>query len=686
MLRIAADVGGTFTDVAAFDPATGKLVLGKSLSTPDALVNGIEAGIGKAGCEIAESSLFLHGSTVAINTILERTGAKSALLITKGFRDIYEIGRVNRPDSYNLYFTKHQPLIPRIHRYEVDERVLASGEVLKPLEMSEIAAIAEELRRKKIEAVAILFLHSYRNPAHELQAKHVLQKLLPGIFITASHELSQEYREFERSSTVAANAYIGPHVSDYLLEIDNHLHGAGFSGTFLVVQSTGGLCGLDQARTQCVRILESGPAAGVVASQAVCRQAGIANAIAFDMGGTTAKAGVISDGHVLTTGTALVGGYEKALPVQIPMIDIVEVGTGGGSIAFLSEGGALRVGPRSAGASPGPACYGLGGNEPTVTDANLLLGRLGVSRFLGGEMRLDSRAAERAIYSKLAAPLGMNLIEAADGIVRIAVTQMAYAVKGVTTARGLDAGHFVLVAYGGAGPLHASLIARETGIRRVLIPRAPGHFSACGMLFCDLRYDFVQTRFTRLDDLNFGEFLDIFGRMEEEGRRAVSRSGTGAAEIRIARALDMRYVGQEHLVTIGIPPEHFEQQNRAAIKRLFDEEHARRYGTSAPSESAEIASLRSSVTGLMVKPDFEHIATGKSEPPRRAMRGARQAWFDGGFIDTPVFDRDVLQSGNRIRGPAVVEEHASTTVLLPGDELTVDRAGNLLLSIGGADG
>jgi N-methylhydantoinase A len=327
----------------------------------------------------------------------------------------------------------------------------------------------------------------------------------------------------------------------------------------------------------------------------------------------------------------------------------------------------------------------LGGNEPTVTDANLLLGRLGATRFLGGEMRVDSRAAERALYGKLAAPLAMNLIEAASGIVRIAVTQMAYAVKGVTTARGLDAGHFVLVAYGGAGPLHASQIARETGIRRVLIPRAPGHFSACGMLFCDLRYDFVQTRFTRLEDLDFGEFLEIFGRMEKEGHNAVNRSGIGAAEIHIARALDMRYVGQEHLVTIEIPSEHFERHNRAAIKRLFDEEHAKRYGTSAPAEGAEIASLRSSVTGMLVKPEFEHFATGKAEPSRAAQRGARPAWFDGGFLDTPVFDRDLLECGNRIHGPALVEEHASTTVLLPGDELTVDQAGNLLLSIGAAD-
>jgi N-methylhydantoinase A len=681
-LRIAADVGGTFTDVASFDESTGKLRLGKALSTPAALVQGIEAGVAKTGCETSEAGLFLHGSTIAINTILERTGAKAALLITKGFRDIYEIGRVNRPDSYNLYFTKHQPLIPRMHRFEVDERVLASGEVLKPLDDAEIAGIAEKLRREGIEAVAVLFLHCYRNPAHELRAKRVLQEALPDAFVTVSHELSQEYREFERSSTVAANAYIGPRVAGYLLEIDDHLRSAGFAGAFLVMQSTGGLFGFEQARRHCVRMLESGPAAGVVAAQAVCDHVRIPNAIAFDMGGTTAKAGVISNGRVLTIGTALVGGYERAIPVQIPMIDIVEVGTGGGSIAFLSEGGALHVGPRSAGAAPGPACYGLGGSEPTVTDANLLLGRLGATRFLGGEIRLDTRAAERALYAKIAAPLGMNLIEAASGIVRIAVTRMSYAVKSVTTARGLDAGNFVLAAYGGAGPLHASELAREIGIRRVLIPRAPGHFSACGMLFCDLRHDFVQTRFTKLDELDFGEFERDFGRMEEDGRRALSQSRVPATSIQITRALDMRYVGQEHLVTIDVPLEHFAQKDRAAIKRLFDQEHLQRYGTSAPGENAEIASLRSSVTGILLKPGFERIADGDAEPPRQSSRGTRPAWFGGGFVETPVFDRALLGCGNRVAGPALIEEHASTTVLLSGDELTVDTSGNLMISIG----
>src|SRR6266446_3547259 len=683
-LRLAADIGGTFTDVAAFEEASGRLILGKALSTPEALVRGIEAGVKKACPSFAEAGLFLHGSTIAINAILERTGAKTALLITEGFRDIYEIGRVNRPDSYNLFFSKHRPLVPRRHRYEVHERMMANGEVLKPLDDAEIVRLAETLRQEDIEAVAVLFLHCYRNPAHELRAKDILQQHLPGVFVTASHELSQEYREFERSSTVAANAYIGPHVSRYLSEIGTHLSSAGFHGAFLVVQSTGGLFEFGQARRECVRLLESGPASGVIATQAVCREVSVANAIAFDMGGTTAKAGVIVEGRVLTAGSALVGGYEKALPIQIPMIDIFEVGTGGGSIARVAEGGALHVGPESASAAPGPACYGRGGQAPTITDANLVLGRLGADRFLGGEMRLDVKAAEAALWKHVAAPLRMSIIDAAQGVLDIAVTKMAYAVKTVTTSRGLDVGNFVLVAYGGAGPLHASAVARELGIARILVSGAPGHFSACRMLFADLRYDYVHTIFTSLAELDFAGFEAVFLSHEAEGKRAVADAGVRSREIEVSRALDMRYVGQEHLVTIDVPLPCFARKDRAEIKRLFDHEHERRYGTSVASEPAEIAGLRTAVTGVLEKPKFERIARGPELPQSSALRGTRQVYFAGSFVESAVFNRTALLAGNRIAGPAVIEEHASTTVLMPGDELDVDALGNLAIRVGAA--
>jgi N-methylhydantoinase A len=681
-LRLAADIGGTFTDIAVFDDATGRLSFGKVLTTPQRLVEGINAGVAKAGSDYAATSLFLHGSTIAINTILERTGAKTALVVTQGFRDVYEIGRINRPDAYNLYFRKHVPLIERALRFEVDERMLAEGEPHRALKDKEIATLGRKLVKLGVEAIAILFLNSYVNPAHEQRAKQLLEANHPELFVSASHELSQEYREFERTSTVAANAYIGPRVRRYLAEIDDHIRASGFDGSFLVVQSTGGLYEAEQAKSHCVRMLESGPAAGVIGTQALCYALGLDGAIAFDMGGTTAKAGVIHRGEALTTGTALIGGYAQALPVQIAMMDIFEVGTGGGSIARV-ENGALRVGPQSAGAAPGPACYALGGEAPTVTDANLLLGRLGAERFLGGEMRLDVDAAARTIRDKVAAPLGMDAIAAADGILRIATTAMSYAVKGVTTERGHDVGDFTLVAYGGAGPLHALAIARELGIRQVIIPTAPGVFSAFGMLFSDLRYDYVRTWFTRLDDADFAAMERIYRELEAQGRAAIASAAVKPEQIIVKRAADMRYVGQEHAVTVDLPNEVFAQRDRAAIKRHFDEMHEQRYGTHASTERAEIVSLRATVTGVMRKPPHETIAAGESAPPAAAHTGKRPVYFDNGFIDTPTFARAHLLAGNRIEGPALIEEHASTTVVLPGAVAQVDEFGNLVIAVGG---
>ncbi len=682
-VRLAADIGGTFTDIAVFDDRSGTLAFGKALSTPERLVDGISAGVQKAGSRYASAGLFLHGSTVAINTVLERTGARTALIITEGFRDIYEIGRINRPDAYNLFFGKHVPLVERALRFEVKERVLADGEIDRPLDDQEIARLGERLRELDIEACAILFLNCYAKPDHEARAKAILEQNHPDLFVSASHELSQEYREFERCSTVVANAYIGPKLRRYIGEIEDHIRGAGFRGSFLIVQSTGGLYEADQARTQCIRMLESGPAAGVIGTQALCRALKIDNAIAFDMGGTTAKAGVIYQGEALTTGTALIGGYDRALPVQIAMMDIFEVGTGGGSIARVVDGG-LRVGPQSAGAMPGPACYGLGGIEPTVTDANLVLGRLAPDRFLGGEMQLDLLAARQAI-ARIAKPLHLDITAVADGILRIATTAMSYAVKGVTTERGLDAGQFALVAYGGAGPLHAVAVAREIGIRRVIIPLAPGLFSAFGMLFSDLRYDFVRTWLRRLEDASFTDMGKVYAALEDRGRAAIASTSVKPQKVTIKRAADMRYVGQEHAVTVDIPLAVFARRDHREIKRLFDAMHELRYGTCAPAEPAEIVSLRSTVAGIMRKPAPARIKRGRAMPPQAAFAGKRQVDLgERGFRATPTYRRAGLLAGNRIRGPALIEEHASTTVLMSGDVLTVDPFGNLLIAVAGA--
>jgi N-methylhydantoinase A len=615
--------------------------------------------------------------------MLERTGAKTALLITEGFRDIYEIGRINRPDSYNLFFQKHDPLVERALRFEVHERMYAEGEVYKPLDEDHVRATCKKMRDEGIEAVAILLLHCYANPAHELRVREIVEQELPGVFVSTSHELSQEYREFERCSTVVANAYIGPRVKGYIGGINERIRADGFDGSFLVVQSTGGLYDGDQAQRQCVRMLESGPAAGVIGTQALCDALGMDNAIAFDMGGTTAKAGVIHHGEALTTGSALIGGYERALPIQIAMMDIFEVGTGGGSIARIADEGGLRVGPQSAGAQPGPACYGQGGDQPTVTDANVALGRLSPDRFLGGEMALDVAAAEAAIADKIGKPLGLGTVEAAQGILRIGVTAMSHAVKAVTTERGLDAGDFAMVAYGGAGPLHACNIAREMGIRKVIVPRSPGHFSAFGMLFSDLRYDYVRSRFTRLGDADFADLEAVYAELEAEGLAEIEKVSVAPQRVVISRGADMRYVGQEHSVTVDLSTDLFANEDRAAIKERFDAVHDVRYGTCAPNERSEIVSLRVTVTGMLEKPVLEKIDTGDAAPPAAADTGMRAVRFGEDALNTATWNRTALLAGNRIDGPALIEEHASTTVLHPGDSLEVDPFGNLVISIGG---
>jgi N-methylhydantoinase A len=682
-MRLAADIGGTFTDIAAFNTSTGRLHFGKTLSTPDSLIDGIATGTSKADAAFADADIFLHGSTVAINTMLERTGARTALLITEGFRDIYEIGRINRPDAYNLFFQKHDPLVERALRFEVHERLFAEGDVYKPLDEDHVRATCIRLREEGVEAVAILLLHCYANPAHELRVREIVEEELPDAFVSTSHELSQEYREFERCSTVVANAYIGPKVESYIGGINDRIRADGFDGSFLVVQSTGGLYDGEQAQRQCVRMLESGPAAGVIGTQALCDVLGMENAIAFDMGGTTAKAGVIHHGEALTTGSALIGGYERALPIQIAMMDIFEVGTGGGSIARIADEGGLRVGPQSASAQPGPACYGQGGTEPTVTDANVLLGRLSPDRFLGGEMALDIAAAEAAILDKVGNPLDLGAVEAAQGILRIAVTSMSHAVKAVTTERGLDAGDFAMVAYGGAGPLHACNIAREMGIRKLIIPRSPGHFSAFGMLFSDLRYDYVRSRFMRLADADFADIEAVYAELEAEGLAEVEKVSVAPERIVITRGADMRYVGQEHSVTVDLAADLFANEDRATIKERFDAVHNVRYGTCAPNERSEIVSLRVTVTGILEKPVLEKIKTGDIAPPAAADTGLRAVHFGENAHDTSTWDRTALLAGNRIEGPALIEEHASTTVLHPGDSAEVDAFGNLIISVGG---
>ena len=683
MFRITVDIGGTFTDVVGFNEETGELLLGKSMSTPRNLVEGIFTAIGASGSSLPDTSLLIHGSTVVINAVVERKGARTALITTRGFRDSYEIGRVNRPDSFNLQFRKHQPLIPAELRFEIEERVDAQGEVLIPFNEQQARALAESLAKSEIEAVAIMFLHSYRNPAHEKRMAQILVEHAPHLYVTTSSEVSREYREFERCSTVAVNAYVGPRVSSYLDALERRAQQEGSRGALMIMQSNGGMYDLTAARRLPVQMMESGPAAGVAGTQVLCNELGIANGISFDMGGTTVKACVIEGGLARTTPNYFVGGYETGLPVRISVLDINDVGTGGGSLARRDQDGGVHVGPNSSGAEPGPVCYGRGGIEPTVTDGNVVVGRLDPQNFLGGQMKLDLEGARRAISNKLAEPLNLSLDNAALGILRIANAQMANAVRAVTTAKGLDPRDFAMFAFGGAGPLHATDIARELGITKVIIPLMPGHFSAYGMLLTSLRRDYAYTHIMRVSTADLQEWETECRRMEEEGERSFRQMPVKLKSIRSIRAADMRYQGQEHTVTVPLPPTFTSPGARETIKRAFDMAYAQQFSHNAPDQEAEFVTIRVAMLGELHKPQLTRIPAGDKTPPSDAIGGSRNVLYAGASerVDTRVYHRKFLLAGNTIEGPAVIDEHASTTVMGPHDRMEVNEYGHLVIEV-----
>jgi N-methylhydantoinase A len=681
-VRIGVDIGGTFTDATLLDPATGSVRFGKTLTTPGDLVDGILAAILLAGGSPAVAETIVHGSTVAINAILERKGARTALVTTKGFRDVYEIGRINRPDSFNLFFRKHVPLVPRDLVFEVDERMCYDGSVARPLRDGDARAVVEQLVAEGIESVAVMFLHSYANIDHERQMVDVLRDARPELFVTASHEVSREQREYERTSTIAANAYVGPRVSQYLERFEERLAAEGFAGNLLIMQSSGGLSDVATARVQCIQMLESGPAGGVVASRTVGAELGLDNLICFDMGGTTAKACVLQGGRADLSTDYFVGGYNEGLVVRIPVIDIKEVGTGGGSMPWINSAGGIRVGPESAGADPGPACYGRGGTRPTVTDAQVVLGRLLPDRFLGGRMTLDAGAAERAVREHIAEPLGLDAPSAAAGILAIANATMANAVRAVTTERGLDPRDFTLVAYGGAGPLHAVDIARELAIRTIVIPQAPGHFSAFGMITADLRREYARTHRARIAAESLAGVRELVAELEAEARAWLAGTGIAAETVCLEYAGDARYVGQDHSVTIPLALDAGDAAAVGAIKASFDAAHQQQYSHSAPDEDAELVALRVSIVGTLERPRLPQIPAGGTQPAPEAMAGCRAVFFERGSpVDAVLYDRAYLRAGNCFDGPAIVLESGSSTCVPAGVHVEVTAPGHLLLTV-----
>jgi N-methylhydantoinase A len=682
LLIIAIDTGGTFTDLAAYDVDTGRVVYTKSLTTYENLADGAFDCVARAKVDLAQAKLFKHGTTLVINALLQRMGARAALVATEGFRDILEMARGNRPDPFDLYFRRQPVLIPRDLRYEVRERTSGKGQAIREPAYADVAVLAEELRHRNVESVAVSFLNAYIAPAHEAQVAQWLRDLLPGVFVTHGSELSREWYEYERTATVAANAYVGPQVSGYLQRMDERLHASGFGGKFFLMGSNGGVLGVDHVLAAPVALVESGPVGGSIGAAAYADLLGIRNAIAFDMGGTTAKCALVQDGKFDVKSVYYVGGYARGFPIRGAVIDIVEVGAGGGSIAWLDAQQRLYVGPRSAGSTPGPVAYGRGGTEPTVTDANLVLGRIDPDGFLGGAMKLDARKAAHVVRERLAEPLGYagdeGVQRMADGIITIASVTMAGAIKRITLEKGLDPREYALFAFGGGGPLHAFQIARELHIPRVIIPPEPGNFSPLGKLLATLRYDESTTFLRPLDDAATAEAATIFAGMREEMAKAL-HADLPDAELTFDHSAEIRYRGQVHSVRVPLS----DGETPAALRQRFERIYRARYGHADSKNPVELVGLTLAGYGSMDRPVLEALAPNRASRAKPST-GTRDVYFAsaGGTLATPVYQRAELAAGFAGVGPALIEEYGSTTVIAPGDRFHIGALGEIDIALG----
>jgi N-methylhydantoinase A len=680
-VRIAVDIGGTFTDATLIDEGTGRVAIAKTLTTPadpsEGFMHAVDRALAEAGVDAPQVGFVVHATTVATNAIIEGKVARSGFVTTEGFRDLLEIARQVRPSLYDTHFEKPKPLVPRDRAVGVRERLGPAGEVLVPLDESSARAAAALLKREGVESVAVCLLHSYVNGDHERRIGAILAEELPGVPISLSAEVAPEFREYLRASTTVINAVIRPVVERYLEQIERRLVEAGIEAKLLVMQSSGGVFSSEAAAQRPVFMVESGPAAGVIAAAYLGSTIDRPDILSFDMGGTTAKVGLIQGGRPSVTKDYQVGGHASAgigglslagYPVRTPVVDLVEIGAGGGSIAWVDSGGLLRVGPQSAGADPGPVCYRAGGVEPTVTDANVVLGRLNPDYFLGGEIELDVEGARRAIEERCAKPLGLGIVEAANGIVEIANAAMVNALHLISVQRGYDPRDFLLVGFGGAGPVHANALARDAEIPTVLIPPSPGIFSATGLLTTDLKRDAAQTVVQRLDSLDPAEAESVFAALEAAGAEEMRREGVAEDAIEFERRLDLRYVGQSYELTVPAGGD---------LAQRFHAEHDRVYGFSAESEPIECVSLRLTTIGRIAKPPPRALARGGA-PEAKARR---EVYFAeaGGYVECPIYDRYALGAGAHLAGPAVVEEFDSTTVVHPGYGLLVDGYGNLLI-------
>ncbi|WP_426959430.1 hydantoinase/oxoprolinase family protein [Muricoccus radiodurans] len=681
-IRIGVDVGGTFTDFVLVDDAKGRVLNGKRLTTPDdpgrAILEGLDRILAEAGAGYADVRGVVHGTTLVTNTVIERKGARVGLITTRGFRDSLEMGKEMRYDLYDLFLEKAEPIVPRPRRLAVPERSSAQGAELVPLDEAALRDAARQLKAAGVEAVAVCFLHSYVAPAHERRAGEILAEELPGIPVTLSSDVAPEIREYERANTACVNAYVQPLMDRYLGELEAALVRRGLGGPLHVMLSGGGIATVRMARQQPVHLIESGPAAGATAAMHHGRIAGVEDMISFDMGGTTAKMCLIEGGeaeHASTFEAARVKRFRKGsgLPLKVPVIDLIEIGAGGGSVAQASEMGLLTVGPESAGSVPGPVCYARGGKRPTVTDADLLLGYLSPDYFLGGEMALDRAAVERAVEDHLARPLGLTVLEAAAGIHSIVNENMAAATRMYVAEKGRDPRRYAMLAFGGAGPVHAYGLAKLLKLSRVIVPAGAGVASALGFLVAAPGLDLVRSGVQRLAAVDWTRIAADFAAMEAEARTALEEAGAAPGDVTFRRTADMRYLGQGFEISVpldGLDATSVEAAFAEAYQRLFD----RRI------EGVPIELLSWRLHAASSRPAVPSAAPARGEGS--ALKGRRDVWFAAtGLAPCAVYDRYRLRPGQRIQGPAVVEERESTVVVGPDASFQLDTHGNLLIDI-----
>ncbi|MHB1628682.1 MAG: hydantoinase/oxoprolinase family protein [Bacilli bacterium] len=681
-ILVGVDVGGTFTDVLILDDETGQVRVVKTPSTPHDQSEGFLCGLEESGVAISDIGWVIHGTTVGTNAVLERKGANVGLITTKGFRDVLEMRRRDRAQTWGLW-GDYIPLVPRRWRFEVEERVLADGTVRQPLNTEDVLRAAAFFQAEEIESVAISLLHSYANPAHEKRIVQLLRELWPNRYISASSDILPEVREFERTSTTVVNAYIQPKMDKYLGLLIARLRERGYPRDVLIIQSNGGVMSSEAAKRRAVNTVLSGPAAGVIAAAQVGLASGCDNIITADMGGTSFDVSVVIDGKPAMRSEQKI---EFGVVVRVPMIEITTIGAGGGSIAWIDGGGFLQIGPESAGSFPGPVSFGRGGARPTVTDANVALGRIDADDPIGGKgKRLDVEAAKRSIAERIGNPLGLNVYDAAEAILKVATSKMASALRLVSIEKGHDPRRFALVSFGGAGPLHAAALIRDCGVGRAVIPTYPGLTSALGCVIADVQHDFLRTINRRLDEFDVDYGTSILDGFAAEGRAMLEESEIALSGVEILRQADMAYEGQTHAVLVDLPGEGMTKES---MQRAFERVYVREFSRRLDHIPIRIQTLRVTVTGMRPKFDLSTLAPldAASDSPQSASAVVtRPVYFDGRFWETKIYRRTALARGARIAGPAIVEQSDATTVLEPGMTGTVDAQGHLLLAFTDAD-